>query len=228
MILLHGALGSATQFDAILLYKPENQSVVALNLPGHGGVACPEPFSMQLFADAVLKYLDQNGLDQTAIFGYSMGGYLALWLACHYPERISRVTTYGTKLDWNPEVASGMNRMFDPEKIETKAPQFAEMLSKIHQTDDWKSICRQTSAFLTDLGNGHGISEAEYAKIQCPVIIGWGDLDTVVTEAESRQVAERIPNGRFEILVGGKHLIEQVDPLRLAGLVFKRDFTPDL
>lgn len=221
MILLHGALGSAAQFDAILPYKPENQSIVALNLPGHGGVVCHEPFSLQLFSDAVLKYMDQNGLEKVALFGYSMGGYLALWLACKYPERISCVTTYGTKLDWNPEIASGMNRMFDPEKIEAKAPHFAALLSKIHQTEDWKSICLQTSAFLTDLGNGHGMSEAEYAKIQCPVTIGWGDLDTVVTEAESRQVAAYIPNGRFEILAGGKHLIEQVDPLGLAGLVFK-------
>lgn len=221
MLLLHGALGSSAQFDAILAHKPEDQSIVAFNLPGHGGIVCQEPFSTQLFADAVLKYLDQNGLDQTALFGYSMGGYVALWLASKYPERISRVTTYGTKLDWNPEVASGMNRMFDPEKIEAKAPQFAELLSKIHQTDDWKLICRQTSAFLTDLGNGHGLSEADYAKIQCPVTIAWGDLDTVVTEAESRQIAKCIPNGRFEILAGGKHLIEQVDPLVLAGLAFK-------
>jgi len=218
-ILLHGALGSAAQFDAFQAQMPENQPVFAINFPGHGGSHTQEPFSMQLFSDAVLKFLDEKNIALADIFGYSMGGYIALWLAWKHPERVRSVTTYGTKLDWNPEVSAGMSRMFDPEKIEGKAPQLADYLAKTHGVEHWKPLCQNTAAFLHDLGNGLGLASGAFSEIHCPVTIGWGDLDNVVTEAESRQAAEAILRGRFEILPGGKHLLEQVDAGQLARFV---------
>ena len=220
-IFLHGALGSAAQFDALLAQMPEHSSVFALNFPGHGRTAAEGPFSLQLFADAVLQFMDETNTAQANFFGYSMGGYVALWLAWQHPERVQRITTYGTKLDWTPEVGTGMSRMFDPEKIEAKAPQLAESLAKTHGIEYWKTLCHNTAAWLHDLGNGHGIPAEAFGQIQCPVTIGWGDLDHVVTEAESRQVAEAIPNGRFQILPGGKHLLEQVDLAQLVGFLVK-------
>jgi hypothetical protein len=41
----------------------------------------------------------------------------------------------------------------------------------------------------------------------------------VVTEAESRLVADTIPQGRFKILPDGKHLLEQVDAAQLVSFV---------
>jgi len=220
-ILLHGALGSAAQLEILQAQMPEGQDAVALDFPGHGKASSNEPFSMRLFADSVLKFLDEKNVAQAEIFGYSMGGYVALWLAWKHPERVCSVTTYGTKLEWNPEVAAGMSRMFDPEKIEAKAPQLAESLAKTHGAEHWKTLCQNTAKFLHDLGNGLGLPPEAFGNIQCPVSIGWGDLDNVVTEAESRKVAEAIPKGLFEILPGGRHLIEQVDAAQLARFVFQ-------
>ncbi len=218
-LLLHGALGSAAQFAPLQSQLPDSSPTFALNLPGHGGVPANGPFSMQQFADAVLAGLDEKQWSKTNIFGYSMGGYVGLWFAWKYPERVQSVTTYGTKLDWTPEVAAGMSRMFDPEKIEAKAPQLAESLAQAHGPENWKSLCQHTARFLHDLGNGLGLPAAAYGEIQCPVTIGWGDLDHVVTEPESRQVAEAIPQGQFKILPGGKHLLEQVDAAQLLELL---------
>ncbi len=220
-ILLHGALGSAAQLEALQAQMPESQDSFALNFPGHGGASNTEPFSMRLFADAVLNFLDEKNAAQTDIFGYSMGGYVALWLAWKHPERVRSVTTYGTKLEWNPEVAAGMSRMFDPEKIEAKAPQLAETLAQTHGAVHWKTLCQNTARFLHDLGNGLGLSPEAFGEIKCPVSIGLGELDNVVTEAESRHVAEAIPQGRFEILPGGKHLMEQLDSAQLARFIFQ-------
>jgi pimeloyl-ACP methyl ester carboxylesterase len=219
-LLLHGALGSATQFEALTAQLPENQTVFALNFPGHGKTIAEAKFSMELFADCILAFLTEKRLKQVDIFGYSMGGYVALWFAWKYPNLVSGLTTYGTKLDWTPEVAAGMSRMFDPEKIEAKAPQLAETLALIHGAEQWKSLCQNTSSFLQDLGNGLGLPPEAFSEIQCPVRIGWGDQDNVVSEAESRQAAKSIPQGSFELLPGGKHLIDQVDAAQLVRFVF--------
>lgn len=220
LILLHGALGSTTQLEALRAQAPDNQEIYAINLPGHGGIAAPDSFSMGIFSDAVLAFLEENKLSQVNFFGYSMGGYVALWFAWKYPDKTALVKTYGTKLDWNPDTAAGMTRMFDPEKIAAKAPQLAENLALIHGAEQWKTLCRQTSAFLTDLGNGQGIPGEAFTQIQCPVSIGWGDQDNVVTEAESRRIAEIIPKATLVVLPEGRHLIEQVDPAQLARFVF--------
>ena len=208
-LLLHGALGSAAQFNALRRLFPAEARVYALNFPGHGPQTPQTPFSMQLFSESILNFMDENNLPVANIFGYSMGGYVALHLAAGHPERVGQVVTLGTKLDWTPEVAAGMNRMFDPEKIEAKVPKFAEALAASHA--DWKSLCRYTAAFLEDLGNGKGIQEVSFVRIACPVTIGWGTEDNVVTAAESRHVAGLVPNGKFVELEGARHQIELVD-----------------
>lgn len=218
-IFLHGALGSSEQFKPMLAQFGDNQSFIPLNLPGHGHAPCDSALSMPLFADAVLQFLEENDIAQTDIFGYSMGGYVALWLAWKHPKRVRSVTTYGTKLDWTPEVAAGMARMFDPEKIAAKAPALAESLTQTHGADHWENLCRQTANFLHDLGNGMGLPASSFPEISCPVRIVWGELDHVVSREESEKAAETIPNGRFEVLSGGKHGIEQVDVQALAGLL---------
>jgi pimeloyl-ACP methyl ester carboxylesterase len=216
ILLLHGALGSAAQFDALLPHLPAERPVFALNFPGHGGLPTDAPFAIQRFSDFVFDFFEKENLAQADIFGYSMGGYVALYLAWKHPERRRRIFTLGTKLDWSPETAAGMSRMFDPEKIEAKVPQFAETLAKTHAPLDWKEVCRNTAAFLTDLGNGKGIPPEVFGQIACPVTIGLGELDNVVTQEESRAVAESLPNGRFDILAGCKHPIEQTDFVLLA------------
>jgi pimeloyl-ACP methyl ester carboxylesterase len=216
ILLLHGALGSAAQFDVLRTHLPSDRPVFALNFPGHGGEPTDAPFSMKGFSDFVLQFLEKENLAQADIFGYSMGGYVALYLASKNPGRVRRIFTLGTKLDWSPETAAGMSRMFNPEKIEAKVPQFAETLAKTHAPLDWKEVCRNTSAFLADLGDGKGIPPEAFGQIACPVTIGLGDSDNVVTQEESRAVAEILPNGRFEILAGCKHPIEQTDFVLLA------------
>ncbi|HRI58186.1 MAG TPA: alpha/beta hydrolase [Saprospiraceae bacterium] len=216
LVLLHGALGSVAQFDLLRSSLPSDRPVYALNFPGHGGVPTNAPFSMAYFSGFVLDFLEKENLSQADIFGYSMGGYVALYLAWKHPDRVRRIFTLGTKLDWSPETAKGMNRMFDVEKIEVKVPYFAAMLAKTHTPLDWKDVCRNTAAFLDDLGNGGGLPSEAYPQIACPVRIGLGELDNVVTPEECRTVADALPNGRFEIIPGSKHPIEQVDVVLLA------------
>lgn len=42
-------------------------------------------------ADWVKRYIDQNGLEKVSVMGHSMGGYIALVFAYHYPEQTERV-----------------------------------------------------------------------------------------------------------------------------------------
>ncbi|MEO6036992.1 MAG: alpha/beta hydrolase [Saprospiraceae bacterium] len=224
-LLLHGALGTAAQLQPLLDQLPADWPVFTLNFPGHGGAFTDQPFSMRLFTDAILRFMEERQLPAVNIFGYSMGGYVALGLAAEQPDRVQRIVTLGTRLDWSPGVAAGMSRMFDPEKIEAKVPQFGLLLAQAHAPDDWKVVCQRTARFLADLGDGLGLAEDSFSRITCPVTIGWGELDNVVTEEESRRAAAQIPNGKFERLEGVQHAFEQVDLVRLAQFL-EAEFNP--
>ena len=63
-----------------------------MNFSGHGGRPIPkEHFSIEMFAGDVIKFMDSAGIDSINIFGYSMGGYTAVYLARHHPERVKKI-----------------------------------------------------------------------------------------------------------------------------------------
>lgn len=219
MLFLHGALGSAAQFETLRPHFPPETPIFVLNLPGHGGLPTDAPYSIERFAEAVLAFLAEKNETQADIFGYSMGGYVALWLAWKHPERVRGVVTLNTKLDWSPDTAARMSAMFDTEKIEAKVPQFAQALAQAHAPADWKQVARLTADFLRDLGDGKGLPPEAFEQIACPVTILRGELDNTVSADESQRVANLLPQGTYQEIPGGRHALEQVDAAIVATLV---------
>ena len=87
LLILHGALGASDQFIQLQQSLQESYQVHILDFTGHGQAPDTDaPFSMKLFATNVLDYLDRNKLEKTNLFGYSMGGYVAMYLAKHHHQ----------------------------------------------------------------------------------------------------------------------------------------------
>jgi pimeloyl-ACP methyl ester carboxylesterase len=103
LLLLHGALGSAAHFTHLKELLANTFQIHTLNFESHGGREVVDTISIPGFAEEVLAYLNQNGIDKISIFGYSMGGYVALYLAKQQPDRIDKVFTLATKFDWTPK-----------------------------------------------------------------------------------------------------------------------------
>ena len=86
LILLHGAIGAKQQLEPLSNALSPQFNIHLINFPGHGGRAMPaSAFSIELFASDVLGYMKENNIEQANVFGYSMGGYAAVYLAKHHP-----------------------------------------------------------------------------------------------------------------------------------------------
>lgn len=210
ILLLHGALGSEAQFKNLKETLSQSFQVHSLSFEGHGGRASDRPFSMSHFVENVVDYLDENELDTVNIFGYSMGGYVALMLAQMHPNRVKRIVTLGTKFAWNPEFSAMEVRKLNPDKIEEKVPRFAQFLENVHAPLDWKEVVTNTADMMIDLGDKRPL-EKHYSTISCPTLITLGSLDNMSTEEESKSVAEQLPNGQFQLIPGVEHPIEKVE-----------------
>lgn len=216
LILLHGALGSKDQFQPLEEKLSNNFNTYSLNFEGHGGRGSEREFSMQYFMENVLELMEKENLDSASFFGYSMGGYVALKLALEQPDRVRKIMTLGTKFAWTEEAAHEEVARLNPLKIEEKVPKFARQLEKRHAPLDWHQVLSKTSEMMLDLGKSEAILMEDFKKLECPVLIGLGSEDTMVSREESEEVAATIPKGQYHWFEGFKHPLEQVDVARLA------------
>jgi pimeloyl-ACP methyl ester carboxylesterase len=212
IILLHGALGSSAQLKSVATTL-ENQGWknFALNFSGHGGRSFSNGFGIETFADELLTLMNEESIQQGDIFGYSMGGYVALWLAHIHPERFGKIVTLGTKFDWSIASAEKEIKKLDAGKIEMKVPAFAQLLKQRHAPNDWKELLKKTADMMTELGRSPLITEEVLKKIKSPVDILLGDQDDMADLNFSKQVAAWLPFGKFELLPNTPHPIEKVN-----------------
>lgn len=221
LILLHGALGAASQFDGLREVLRGLGGgwlrVHTLDFEGHGtAVPRGRPFRMAHFADNVLDHLDHARLDRAAIFGYSMGGYVGLRFAATHPGRAERVMTLGTKFRWTPEVADREARMLDPRRMEEKVPQFARALAGRHMGAGWEAVLERTREMMHALGTSSELPDDLLTGLAVPVRIAVGDRDVTVSVEESAAVSRTVPTGELEVLPGTPHPLERVSLERLA------------
>lgn len=216
LLLLHGAIGAKEQFGALEKALENTYDIHTLNFSGHGGAPMQPDFSIARFADEVLQFLNANQIGKIDIFGYSMGGYVALYLAKNHPERIGKIFTLATKFHWTPEIAQRETKMLDAGKIAEKIPAFAAQLEKRHAPNDWKRVMKQTADMMIQLGDNNPLLPEDYASIANPVRIAIGDKDQMVTLEETVAVYRQLPDATFTVLPDTQHPIEKVATERLA------------
>jgi esterase/lipase len=213
VLLLHGALGSKSQLEPLKdLLEKNNRTVHVLNFSGHSGEPfSQEGFGIEIFANDVLNYLKKKELNQVEIVGYSMGGYVAMWLAYQHPTFVNRIITLGTKFDWSPESAVREIKKLNPEIIETKVPAFARILQHRHAPNDWKELVHKTGQMMQALGEKPLLTSEILKSIIQPVTILLGDQDDMADLNYSKCVAQWLPFGKFILLPETPHPIEKVN-----------------
>lgn len=217
IILLHGALGAQDQLTPLAEMLQTEREVHTLNFAGHGGVPFPGGgYEIKGFAEDLRSYMDEEGIDKADVFGYSMGGYVALTMAMELPERIGKIFTLATKFDWNPTSAAKEVKFLDPDVLEAKVPHFAEVLEKRHAPLDWKEVLGNTSQLMISLGAGAAHKQDDWAKVSIPVCLTVGSADNMVTSEETKSLKAALPNAEYKVYEGMKHPIEKVDTTFLA------------
>lgn len=216
VLFLHGAIGSKNQFASLSKMMAAKFEIHTLDFSGHGGAPFNGNFSIEMFAGETLAYLDANGISTIDIFGYSMGGFVALYLARNHPDRVGSIFTLATKFEWTPDIAQREIKMLNAEKIAEKIPRFAAELEKRHAPNDWKTVLHKTADMMIGLGENNPLSAEDFNIIGNRTRIAIGDKDAMVTLEETIAVYRNLSNASFAVLPETQHPIEKVNPDRLA------------
>lgn len=227
IICLHGAIGSSAQLRPLVQRLSELfPAVYSYEFTGHGGKPLPATqFSIQLFAQDLLRWMDEQQISKANIFGYSMGGYVAMYNARHYPDRIAKIMTVATKLAWDIPTAQKEVKMLDPQKISEKVPKFAAVLAERHAPENWEDVLSRTAALMLSLGENPEMNDDDFAALQHEVLLCVGDRDAMVSVEETVRVYRLMKNAQFAVLPSTPHPIEQMN-VDLLAEVFHR-FVPN-
>lgn len=204
-VLLHGALGSSAQM--LPLANLMDAPTSCPDLHGHGAHSDDiRPYSIEGFADDIAAAITEP----VNLVGYSMGGYVALYLAATFPEKVGSVVTIATKFDWTPEGAAQEIRMLNPDRVREKVPAFATMLEARHGVH-WPQVMERTAQLMARLGNIPVLTPHLLAEVSCPVLLMRGSEDSMVGEAETRWAQSHIAPAEYLELGGQPHPLERTD-----------------
>jgi len=92
LVVLHGAYMTIETMGEIVPSLAETRQVIAAELQGHGHTAdIDRPLSYEHMADDVYALLAEVGIDKADVFGFSLGGGVALQLAIRHPEVVRKL-----------------------------------------------------------------------------------------------------------------------------------------
>jgi len=182
IVLIHGAFMTInTNFADLIPELSKSRKVIALELQGHGRTAdIDRPLSAEALSDDVAALLQYLKIESADIFGYSLGGVVALQMGIRHLQMVRRLIVVSAvyKSDgWSPQTRT-VFPMLKPEfftgtpikkAYDSLAPDpknFPELVNKI-------KIMTTTPFDFTD---------EKIKSIKCPVLIMIADGDGVLPE----------------------------------------------
>lgn len=89
LVILHGMLGSSRNWQTTGRDLAGRYHVLALDLRNHGESPQAAAMTYAAMMEDVVAWLDGQGLARVTLLGHSMGGKVAMLLACRHPARVA-------------------------------------------------------------------------------------------------------------------------------------------
>jgi 2-succinyl-6-hydroxy-2,4-cyclohexadiene-1-carboxylate synthase len=120
-LLLHGFTGDSSTWKPFYDKWGKHSKLIIPDLIGHGKTDSPEDatrYQIENVASDLIEILDQLGIEQVDLLGYSMGGRLALAFAILYPNRLRKLILESSSPGLSSEEEREARRMKDGELAE--------------------------------------------------------------------------------------------------------------
>ena len=182
LLLLHGGLFNLDlQFGEVLPALSQSRRVIAADFQAHGRTGdIDRPLTSADLASDVVGLLQHLGVPKVDVFGFSLGGAVALQLAVTYPDVVRKaiISSVSFRPDGiRPENAAAVGQM-NVDMI-AGTPMEQDYLAKSPNPDKLQDLLDKIGAFLND---ADGWSDAEIEGIAAPTLITVGDCDMVTLE----------------------------------------------
>ena len=224
LIVLHGLLGSSRNWQSTGADLAERFHVFALDLRNHGRSPHTDEMTFGAMVADVLAWMDGQGIARASIMGHSMGGKVAMLLACLHPERVEKLYVVDVapkdyalmghendfaalnELDLRTLQSRGEAEM----RFEARVPSFgmrkflATNLERDPETNTWGWIVNLPvlTATLPDMAkNSLGAND----RFDGPTLFINGGRSHYVEPTDHAAIKNYFPQARIEVVAGSGH-----------------------
>jgi pimeloyl-ACP methyl ester carboxylesterase len=216
LLLLSGQASSHAWWNGVRADFEADRITVSIDYRGTGASDKPDGlYSTRGFAEDAVAVLDHLGIDRADVYGTSMGGRVAQWVAADHPDRVGRLvlgcTSPGGRhgVERGPEVRKALAQ---PDPLANR-----KALLELMYTPRW--LAANPGPYWT-LGDpsmppyarrAHLLASAGHdawdvlPDIVAPTLVLHGDDDRLNPVANAGLLAGRIPGARLELLPGARH-----------------------
>lgn len=205
LILLHGANGSGETMSPLAKAMRQYVTVETPNAIGHGGRPVPERFMTRQWAEDVIAFMDSHNIAKAFLLGYSFGGYVALYLARHFPERLCGICTLAAKYIYDAHTVSHFTHLTSAWRLSRPGNPRADELSKTHHPQNWITITTHNGYMFKALGDNPAVTDDDLRAISLPALIISGEYDQLVPAAESVSLGRLIRGSTVVMFPGAAH-----------------------
>ena len=219
LCLIHGWATNARIFQPLLPHLPRDWHISIPDLAGHGTSPMPPSFDIATLADDIAGQLQPG----THLFGWSLGGVVAQWIAAHYPEKVKSLTLCATfaKLfaaqDYDVGLRqSALHKMLPlfQDDYPKHMRQFLEL--QLLHTPERQAIIEAVLPDVLRNGTPQGMADAltaiEYADmrplladIRCPTLLIFGGKDALTPVRMGQYLQQHLPNAHLHVIGKAAH-----------------------
>ncbi|MFL5616355.1 MAG: alpha/beta fold hydrolase [Gemmatimonadaceae bacterium] len=178
VVLLHGGVGGIEMFGPNLPALARNRRVIAVDLPNHGRSANVDGVLRHAsMADPIAALIEQLGVQQIDLIGYSLGGGVALQTTIRHPELVRTLVIVSSPFRrdaFYPEILA----IFDQMGASFGTMMKQSPMATLYPERDWEQLFEK----MGDLQRQDFDWSREVAKIRAPMMLIFADADTYRTE----------------------------------------------
>jgi pimeloyl-ACP methyl ester carboxylesterase len=234
-VLLINGLGANVTMWASLLEQLGEFRVITFDAPGTGRSQAPVlPYKVSRIADVAVRVLDELGLEQVDVLGYSLGGGVAQQLGLDHPERVRRLVLVSSSCGAGAVPGSMLALM----AVMTPARHYAKsgyrvsmkMVNLAPAEKDSSRLREQAATWHQEAPpsiRGYTLQMTAFSvfnslpwlhRVKHPTLVLSGADDRLVPAANSAVLAAYLPNARLSVFERWGHYLLH-DPASGAGAV---------
>jgi pimeloyl-ACP methyl ester carboxylesterase len=227
VLLLHGWGSNITLFQGIIDTLSPRHRVIALDMPGFGKTPePPEPWCVDDYVDFVMKFLNSLHIKEFSVLVHSFGGRVLFKMNAR--EKLPYVIHKAVLIDsagimpkktWKQKASLRLykmaSRFMSTKPLHFLYPDAVEDMRKKRGSADYNNATPTMRATLVKVVNED--LEPLIAKISCPTLLVWGDMDTATPIADAKVMEGLIKDTGLVVCEGAGHYSFLEQPAKVHG-----------
>jgi len=235
LIMAHGIFGSFENLGAIARLLVDDFLLYRVDLRNHGRSPHAESMSYADMATDILELMDDNGLQNAAVLGHSLGGKVMMELACCHPDRVSHLIVGDIAPVQYPShhdpILQGLQSLnLDAVKSRNEAEELLKpyvehlltrqfLLKNLQRDDNGKFYWRLNLPAIADQYPQLRLKVGEGKVFNGPTLFIRGELSKYIQERNFDAIYQQFPNAKIETLTNAGHWLHAEKPQQFASLV---------